>query len=136
MSGIHKSKGKYILFFPADDVGPGLSINDMVLLMSQGCDLVSCTRYAYGGKRIGGSVKQYLLSKTGNTLFRLINGMSLTDATTGIKMIRKEVFKKIVLESSTGWAAAFEISVKAQILGMKLGEVPIISVDRLFGGKS
>ena len=35
-----------------------------------------------------------------------------------------------------GWAVAFEMSMKAQAGGFKLGEVPIISVDRLYGGKS
>ena len=52
-------------------------------------------------------------------------------------MFRKSLFKEITFESSpVGWAIAFEMSIKAQLLGYKLGEVPIISVDRLFGGES
>jgi hypothetical protein len=35
-----------------------------------------------------------------------------------------------------GWAIAFEMAINAQLIGLKLGEVPIISIDRLFGGKS
>jgi hypothetical protein len=42
----------------------------------------------------------------------------------------------ITIEANTGWAFAFEISIKAQMLGLKVGEVPVVSVDRLFGGDS
>ena len=62
---------------------------------------------------------------------------ALSDCTTGIKMFRKSIFSKINLESRpVGWAVAFELSIKAQLQGFKLGEVPIISIDRLFGGES
>jgi dolichol-phosphate mannosyltransferase len=35
-----------------------------------------------------------------------------------------------------GWAFAFEIAVKAEAAGWRLGEVPMVSIDRLFGGAS
>lgn len=135
-AGIKTSSGEYILIFATDDVGPVLAIDDMLHLMRKGCDLVSCTRYAYGGRRLGGSMIQAFLSKTGNYLFRFIIGITLTDSTTGIKMFRKTVFEKIHLQSEVGWAVTFELAIKAQMLGMKLGEVPIISIDRLYGGQS
>lgn len=136
-SGIRGAQGKYILIFAVDEIGPVLAISDMIKLMDEGCDLVSCTRYAYGGRRLGGSFIQGFLSKLGNTLFRIISGTSLTDSTTGIKMFRKDIFNIINLQSKPiGWAIVFEIAVKAQAAGLKLGEVPIISIDRLYGGKS
>jgi dolichol-phosphate mannosyltransferase len=136
LSGINKSSGEYILVFASDDVGPALAIEDMVYLMDKGCDLVSSTRYAHGGKRLGGSLIQSMLSRTGNYFFRLAVGTTLTDSTTGIKMFRKSLINKIHLESKIGWAFVFELSIKAQIANVKLGEVPIISIDRLYGGSS
>lgn len=135
-SGVKKSNGKYILIFAADEVGPVLAIEDMLVLMEKGCDLVSCTRYAYGGRRLGGSRIQAFLSKLGNNLFNAIVGTTLTDSTTGIKMFRRDIFEKINLESNVGWAVLFELTIKAQMHGMKLGEVPITSIDRLYGGRS
>lgn len=135
-AGINASNGEYILIFASDDVGPVLAIEDMVYLMKRGCDLVSCTRYAHGGRRLGGSKIQAVLSKTGNYFFRLLVGTALTDSTTGIKMFRRDISKKISFESRVGWAVVFELAVKAQAEGLKLGEVPIISIDRLYGGKS
>src|SRR6266478_6650335 len=60
-----------------------------------------------------------------------------TDATTGIKMFRKEIFASLNLESRpVGWTVAFEMAIKAHHAGLRLGEVPIVSIDRLYGGES
>ena len=135
--GVHAANGQYILVFAADEVGPVLAIEDMVNLMDQGCDLVSCTRYAHGGRRLGGSFIGHILSYTANFLLKNCTKINLSDSTTGIKMFRKKDFNNLCHDaSSIGWAIAFEIAINAQIMGMKLGEVPIISIDRLFGGKS
>jgi dolichol-phosphate mannosyltransferase len=134
-SGVDASQGEYILIFAADEAGPVLAIDDMLKLMDQGCDLVSCTRYAHGGRRLGGSKTGHMLSWSANKLFVYLFKSALSDCTTGMKMFRKSLFNEIELESrSVGWSIAFEISIKVQLLGLKVGEVPIVSVDRLFGG--
>lgn len=136
-AGVEDAAGRYVLVFAADEVGPVLAIEDMLALMGDGCEFVSCTRYAHGGRRLGGSIIGGLLSRTANKLFHRIAGSVLTDCTTGIKMFRRDTFERLHLESRpVGWAVAFEMAIKAQILGLRLGEVPIISIDRLYGGKS
>lgn len=135
-SGVKESNGEYILIFAADEVGPVLAVEDMIALMDKGCDLVSCTRYAYGGKRLGGSLRQAILSRIGNSVFKLLGGLPLSDATTGIKMFRRDIFDKLDLQSNVGWAVLFELAIKAKILNVKMGEVPIVSIDRLYGGSS
>lgn len=135
--GIDEAKGDYILLFAADEVGPVLAIEDMITLLDKGCDLVSCTRYAHGGRRLGGSFIQHVLSRLANKAFMTITGSSLTDTTTGIKMFKKSIFNNIKLEAKpVGWVVVFELAIKAQATGLKLGEVPIISIDRLYGGES
>ena len=136
-AGVAAAQGKYILIFAADEVGPVLAIDDMIALMDGGCQFVSCTRYAHGGRRLGGSWVGGLLSRTANRLFRRLSGCQLSDATTGIKMFTREVFNDLHLEARpVGWAVAFEMAIKAQLAGLRLGEVPIVSIDRLYGGKS
>ena len=135
--GVDAAVGECVLIFAADEVGPVLAIEDMLSLMAEGVEFVSCTRYAYGGRRLGGSPIGQVLSRVANWLFRLVGGCVLTDATTGIKMMRRHVFNRLELEARpVGWSVAFEMSIKAQMAGLKLGEVPIISVDRLYGGQS
>jgi len=136
-AGFAAANGEYVLIFAADEVGPVLAIEDMLALMREGVDFVSCTRYAHGGRRLGGSPIGSILSRAANRLFRTIGGCVLTDATTGIKMMRREVFDQLHLTARPiGWAVAFEMSIKAQLAGFRLGEVPIISIDRLYGGES
>ena len=136
-AGVNAAVGDYILLFAADEVGPVLAIEDMLALMQDGCDMVSCSRYAHGGRRLGGSVIGGFLSRLANRIFHGLAGCVFSDATTGIKMFRRKLFPTLNLEARPiGWAVTFEMAMKAQLGGWKLGEVPVISIDRLYGGKS
>lgn len=136
-AGVEAAVGEYVLLFAADEVGPLLAIEDMLALMQEGCDMVSCSRYAHGGRRLGGSLIGGVLSRFANRLFQRLAGCALSDATTGIKLFRRSLFPTLHLEAKpVGWAVTFEMAMKAQLAGWKLGEVPVISIDRLYGGKS
>jgi len=136
-AGIAAASGERILIFAADEVGPVLAIDDMLALMDEGAEFISVTRYAHGGRRLGGSVIGRILSRVANRLLYLMSGTGLTDSTTGIKMFRRADFTRLAQDTkSVGWAVAFEMAINAHIIGLKLGEVPIISIDRLYGGKS
>lgn len=136
-TGVAAAVGDYVLLFAADEVGPLLAIEDMLALTQEGCDMVSCSRYAHGGRRLGGSWIGGVLSRFANRLFHRMAGCVLSDATTGIKLFRRSLFPTLKLEARpVGWAVTFEMAMKAQLAGWKLGEVPVISIDRLYGGKS
>jgi dolichol-phosphate mannosyltransferase len=136
-AGVAHAKGDAILIFAADEVGPVLAIDDMLELMQGGVEFVSCTRYAHGGRRLGGSAVGGILSRTANRIFHRLAGSVLSDSTTGIKMFRRADFERLDLQSRPiGWAVTFEMAIKAQLAGLRLGEVPIVSIDRLYGGES
>lgn len=136
-AGVEFASGEYVLIFAADEVGPVVAIDDMLELMESGCEFVSCTRYRYGGRRLGGHFVGKILSTTANFIFHTLIGSKFSDSTTGIKIFKRTIFPMLKLESRpVGWAVVFEMSIKAELLGLKIGEVPIISVDRIFGGES
>jgi glycosyltransferase involved in cell wall biosynthesis len=136
-AGVEAAEGRYMLILVVDEIPPVLVVEDMLHLMEDGCDMVSVTRYAHGGRRLGGNVLQGILSRLGNKIFGWVAGSVLSDSTTGGKMFTKEAFKKVNLEAKpVGWAFAFEFAIKAQAVGLRLGEVSIVSVDRMYGGKS
>jgi dolichol-phosphate mannosyltransferase len=136
-AGVAAARGQYVLIYAADEIGPVLAVEHMVRLMDRGCEFVSATRYAGGGRRYGGSLLGHFLSLMANTLFRLCSATALSDSTTGMKMFQRAVFSRLKLTGiGEGWSCAFEMSIRAQLLGLKLGEVPIVSIDRLFGGES
>jgi len=135
-AGVNAARGEYVLVISADDIGPVLAVEDMAGFMDRGCDIVSATRYAYGGRVFGGARIGRHLSRISNWLFHFLSGSSFTDSTVGIKMFRPSVFKKIDLKAKAGWSFGFELAIKAQLQGFRLGEVPIISINRFYGGKS
>lgn len=137
-AGVDNSSGTYVLTIAADDIGPLLAIEDMVALMDKNIDLVNATRYAHGGRNIGGIFISRTLSTAANKIFHLLSGSSLTDPTFGVKMFKRQKFHELNLEANpVGWAVAFEFAIKAQAAGWKLGEVPLISLNRMYGeGKS
>tara|TARA_B000000557_G_scaffold238629_1_gene216221 strand:+ start:822 stop:1538 length:717 start_codon:yes stop_codon:yes gene_type:complete len=136
--GVQESIYDIFLITVVDDIFPILAIEEMMnSITNEDYDFISGTRYSLGGKRIGGSLLGSILSRTANKIFQIITKFPFSDSTTGIKMMKKKVWKNISLESKPiGWAFAFELSIKVFLKDYKIKEVPFKSVDRLFGGKS
>jgi len=133
ISGVEAANGTYVVTFAADDLGPVLALEKMVRYMNAGCQFVSVTRYASGGKCFGGTPIARLLSRWANRTFGWFSSSVLTDCTMGFKMFRKDVFPLFELDpKGAGWSFAFDMSIKAQLLGLKIAEVPIVSLNRLF----
>ena len=137
-AGVNKSKYQNILITAVDEIFPILSIDKMLnMIVNDGYDFVSGTRYKSGGKRLGGSLIGHFLSRLANKSFCLITKFPMSDLTTGIKMFKKDFYNEIEISTNpVGWVFAFELSIKAYTMNLKVGEVPLISVDRLFGGES
>lgn len=136
-AGIENSNTERIVLLTADDLGPLFAITKMIKLMDKGCDFVSTTRYAYGGKIAGGYLISRILSKTGNKTFRLICPSAPTDLTFGIKMFKKSKYINIDYEANpVGWSITFELTLRALMTNQKIGEVPVISLNRFFSGTS
>lgn len=136
-AGVAASKTEYVVTMAADDIGIPLGVDDIIALLDEGCTLVNATRYANGGKNIGGSFMSTILSTTANKILHIFSRSQLTDQTFGVKGFTKTLFESVHLESKpVGWAWSFEFAIKGQIAGAKLGEVPLISLNRLYAGSS
>tara|TARA_B100001063_G_C16690714_1_gene516894 strand:- start:156 stop:872 length:717 start_codon:yes stop_codon:yes gene_type:complete len=137
-TGIDFAKYDTIFITAVDEIFPIISIEAMYQeIVIRNFDFVSGTRYSKGGARLGGSIIGSFLSRLSNFIFNKLTKSQLTDFTTGIKMMKKQVWNSIEFNSKPiGWAFAFELSIKAIIANYKVCEIPFKSVDRLFGGKS
>ena len=137
-TGIDLAKYDTIFITAVDEIFPIISIEAMYQeIFIRNFDFVSGTRYSKGGARLGGSIIGSFLSRFSNFIFNKLTKSQLTDFTTGIKMMKKQVWNSIEFNSKPiGWAFAFELSIKAIIANYKVCEIPFKSVDRLFGGKS
>ena len=137
-TGVSHSKYDVIIIFAVDEIFPIVSIENMLdLLINKNLDLVSGTRYSKGGKRLGGSLLGSIFSRVANKFFKIITKIPFSDCTTGVKMMKKYVWNSIKLESKPiGWAFSFELAIKVYLKNYRIGEYPLKSVDRLFGGSS
>ena len=136
--GVKEAKYEIILITAVDEIFPVISVDNMIkLIVNENYDFISGTRYAKGGLRLGGSLLASILSRLANKLFVLFTNFPISDCTTGIKMMKKEVWNNISFESKPiGWVFAFELTIKVYLNNFKIEEVPMKSVDRLFGGSS
>jgi dolichol-phosphate mannosyltransferase len=98
-------------------------------------DLVLGTRYKGGVRVVDWPLSRLLLSTGAAKYVRLVTGLPVTDPTGGFKCFRRAVLEAIDLDAvhSNGYSFQIEMSYKTWMLGFRIGEVPIIFVDRREG---
>ena len=99
-------------------------------------DLVLGSRYLHGRVTVvNWPIGRLLLSYFANVYARKVTGLPIADLTGGYKCFRREVLAAIELErvESNGYAFQIEMSFRAWKKGFKLGEIPIMFVDRDVG---
>lgn len=99
-------------------------------------DVVLGSRYLGGRVTvINWPITRLLLSYFANVYARIITGLPVADATGGYKAFHRRVLENIDLArvESEGYAFQIEMSFRAWKRGYRLGEIPIVFVDRTLG---
>ncbi|HEX2167544.1 MAG TPA: polyprenol monophosphomannose synthase [Longimicrobiales bacterium] len=99
-------------------------------------DLVLGSRYLEGRVTVvNWPIARLLLSYFANVYARIVTGVPLWDATGGFKAFRREVLEAIDLErvESEGYSFQIEMSLRSWKRGFRIGEIPIVFVDRTTG---
>lgn len=99
-------------------------------------DVVLGSRYLFGRVTVvNWPMGRLLLSYFANAYARWVTGLPIADATGGFKCFRREVLAAIPLDrvESNGYAFQIEMSFRAWKRGFRLGEIPIMFVDRDVG---
>jgi dolichol-phosphate mannosyltransferase len=107
----------------------------LLLKKAEECDLVIGSRYISGVNVVNWPMRRLILSFTANLYTRIITGMPVRDATAGFKCYRRVVLENIDVNSirSNGYSFQIETNFKAWKKGFRVGEVPIVFVDRRVG---
>ncbi len=98
-------------------------------------DLVIGSRYLNGVSVVNWPLHRIFLSAFGNRYIRLITNLSTSDCTSGFRCWRREALARMPIAGmvSDGYAFLVEMLYNAQKLGLRIGEVPIIFVERRQG---
>lgn len=98
-------------------------------------DIVLGSRYVDGINVVHWPLVRLLLSIGASKYTRLITGLPVRDCTSGFKCFRRKVLESIDLDRihSDGYSFQIEMNFKAWKKGFKIGEIPIIFIDRAAG---
>jgi dolichol-phosphate mannosyltransferase len=98
-------------------------------------DLVIGSRYLTGVSVVNWPLHRIFLSAFANRYVRTVTGVSATDCTSGFRCWRREALERLPLDSmvSNGYAFIVEMLFEAAQRGCRIGEVPIIFVERRQG---
>ena len=99
-------------------------------------DLVIGSRYMNGGVSVvNWPLNRILLSAFGNRYIRLVTNLSASDCTSGYRCWRREALARLPIATmvSDGYAFLVEMLFEAQRRGLRIGEAPIIFVERRLG---
>lgn len=132
-TGFLKARGDFIVVMPADLTDDPSTINNMYKEVMKGIDIVCATRYSQGGKQVGGKLLKTTLTRLAGIATPFLLGIPTSDLTNGYKMYRRNVLKKINIQSNGGWEFAMEILIKAHLSGYKITEIPSTWKERSLG---
>lgn len=103
--------------------------------MMKDYDVVIGSRYKNGISVVNWPLSRLMLSLAASRYVRLITGLPLSDCTAGFKCFSRKALESLDLDAivSNGYSFQIELNYKLYKLGFKIGELPIIFVDRHSG---
>lgn len=98
-------------------------------------DLAIGSRYLHGVSVVNWPLHRIALSAFANRYIRFVTGLDTHDCTSGFRVWRREALAKLPLDHATtnGYAFLTEMLYEAARLGCRIGEVPIVFVERREG---
>lgn len=98
-------------------------------------DLVIGSRYMNGVSVVNWPLHRIFLSAFANRYIRLVTSLSASDCTSGFRCWRREALARLPIGNmvSDGYAFLVEMLFDASKRGFRIGEVPIIFVERRVG---
>jgi glycosyltransferase involved in cell wall biosynthesis len=123
--GIMKAKSQYVFFADADLSYDFLEIKKFIPLVQKNYDLILGSRFK--GRITKGAMpflNRYLGTPLLTFLIKIMYGIKTSDCNSGMRMIKKDFYKKLNMRNS-GMEWASELLIKTAMAGGKYAEVPI-----------
>ncbi len=132
-TGFEGTKEPYAVVFMADLSEDPKCMNDMMVKISEGFDIVCGSRYMKGGSQVGAPKLKSSLSRMAGLSLKLLTGIPTYDISNSFKLYSRRVLDAVKIESAGGFEIGMEIVVKAYLKGFKITEVPVVWRERKSG---
>jgi len=108
---------------------------ESILNVSTDNDVVIGSRYISGGGSLGWDTKRKILSKSANLISRILLKSKIHDMTSGFRCYSSASLKKIKYYNtqSDGYSFQIEMTMRSEVLKLKIREIPIIFSERRLG---
>ena len=134
LHAIREGRAEFICQMDADLSHNPEYLPDLVSAAAEN-DLVIGSRYLRGVSVVNWPLHRIFLSAFGNRYIRLITSLSTSDCTSGYRCWRREALARMPIAEmvSDGYSFLVEMLYEAQRRGFRIGEVPIIFIERRLG---
>jgi glycosyltransferase involved in cell wall biosynthesis len=132
-AGIAAARAPLVLVMMADGSDDPAAVDPMLRLAEGGADVVAGSRYARGGRQLGGPLLKRAMSRLAGLSLYWLRALPIHDATNNYRLYRRSFLDATTIESDGGFELAIELTVKAHIAGRRLAEVPTTWRDRTAG---
>jgi dolichol-phosphate mannosyltransferase len=131
--GFDHAQAPVIAVTMADGSDDVRQIDDLVRLVEDGAAVAAASRYARGGKQIGGPLLKRLLSHLAGLSLFWIGRVGTRDATNSFKAYSKNFVQRVRVDSDAGFEIGIELVAKARRLRLPVEEIPTVWTDRQTG---
>ncbi|MCJ7545008.1 MAG: glycosyltransferase, partial [Phycisphaerae bacterium] len=132
-AGFQAAAAPVVIVSMADLSDDYSKVGEMVSRAEGGADVVCASRYARGGRQIGGPWLKGMLSRLAGVSLHRLAGLPTRDPTNSFKAYRRDFLQRTRIESAAGFCLALELTVKAHFGGGRVEEVPACWTDRTAG---
>ena len=127
--GLNEAKGEYILIMDSDFQHIIPEIRDLFDVIEDGADVAVGSRFSRESVLVNYAFTKILANRAFHVLANILLGRHFRDISNNLKIFRRDVAKKLLIESDD-FAANVETGLKPILLGYRVVEVPISWVNR------
>lgn len=131
--GMDHARAAVVVVTMSDGSDDPVQIDHLIRLVEQGAVVAAASRYAAGGRQIGGPLLKRLLSRGAGLSLRYVAGVGVKDATNSFKAYSADFLRQVGVQSDAGFEIGIELVAKARRLRLPVAEVPTTWRDRSAG---
>jgi dolichol-phosphate mannosyltransferase len=134
--GVDNASSDVVVVTMADGSDDPQQVDALTRLVERGVVIAAASRYARGGRQVGGPAFKAFLSRMAGLTLHWFARVGTRDATNSFKAYSTAFLRNVGIDSDAGFEMGIEMVAKAKRLRLRVAEIPTVWLDRAFGASS